>query len=289
MTACNYCRGGDLVKNGKRHNKNITKQLYYCKACKRKFTEDDGFWKMKNTKETITEAIDLHDKGMSYDAASNHMHQHHNVKVSGRSVLNWVIKYAKKLGKFVCKLVPEIRGRIHMDEVVFKVKKKHRYYWHAKDSKTKFKFSGNLTIRGYEEGAKPLFKQIKQRCYEQFMQKKDNKPIRFVSDGLEHYIKGFMKYFNRIAEITHGVPIACKKYKLEHNNNCIERDNLRLKQRYYSMKGFKDIESAEEFLHLSDMLYNFTYVPLNMKITPAEAAGIKLSLGRNRLLSLIEI
>lgn len=48
-------------------------------------------------------------------------------------------------------------------------------------------------------------------------------------------------------------------------------------------------ESAEEFLHLSDILYNFTYVPLNMKVTPAEAAGIKLNLARNKLLSLIEI
>ena len=61
----------------------------------------------------------------------------------------------------------------------------YRYYWHAKDNKTKFKFSGNLTTREYEKGSKPLFKQIKQRCYEQFMQRKDNKPIRFVTDGLE--------------------------------------------------------------------------------------------------------
>ena len=100
---------------------------------------------------------------------------------------------------------------------------------------------------------------------------------------------GYMEFFNRIAEIVHDVPIACKKYKLEHNNNCIERDNSRLKQRYYSMRGFKNIGSAEYFLHLNDVLYNFRYVPLNMKMTPAEAAGIKLNLGRNKLLDLIKI
>ncbi len=55
------------------------------------------------------------------------------------------------------------------------------------------------------------------------LQKKHNKPIRFGSDGLEHYMRGFMNFFSRIAEMTHGVLIASKKYKLEHNNNRIEK------------------------------------------------------------------
>jgi transposase-like protein len=177
-----------------------------------------------------------------------------------------------------------------MDEVVVKVKKKHRWYWQAKDNKTKFKFSGNLTNRGYRKGAYPLFKQIKDRCYEQFLKrKKQGRRIRFVTDGLEHYMRGYKKFFNRGALITHGVPIKAKKEGLEHNNNCMERENARIKQRYKVMRAFKSNESGESILHFLDILYNFTYVPLNMKTTPAEAAGIKLNLGRNRLLSLIKI
>lgn len=288
MTICPICRwGGDVVRKGKRYNKKVTKQLYYCKACKKKFTPDDGFWKMKNTKETITEAIDLHNDGMSYSKVSEHLYKHHNVKASGRSILNWVKKYAKILKDFTINLKPKIKGRLHMDELVTKVRKKKRFYWQAKDSKTKFKFSGNLTNRGYRKGAYPLFKQIKDRCREQFLEKK--KKIRFVTDGLEHYRKGHKKFFNRVALITHGVPIKARSKGLKHNNNCMERENSRIKQRYKVMKGFKDNESGELTLQLMDILYNFTYVPLNMKVTPAEAADIKLKLKRNKLLSLIKI
>jgi transposase-like protein len=288
MTICPICRwGGDVVKKGKRYNKKVTKQLYYCRACKRKFTPDDGFWKMKNTKETITEALDLYNSGLSLNKTSEHLYKHHNTKISARSILNWVKKYAKLLKDFTIKLIPQIKGRLHMDEIVTKVKKKKRYYWQAKDSKTKFKFSGNLTNRGYRKGAYPLFKQIKDRCYGQFLLRK--KRIRFVTDGLEHYMRGYKKFFNRVALITHGVPIKAKRKKLKHNNNCMERENSRVKQRYKVMRGFKTNESGESILHFLDILYNFTYVPLNMKVTPAKAAGIKLNLKRNKLLSLIKI
>lgn len=287
---CNYCGGGDIIKRGKRYNKKLTKQTYFCKSCNRKFTPDDGFWKMKNTPEIITEALDLYSSGLSLNKTSQHLYKHRNTKISARGILNWVIKYARLLKRFLIKLVPKIKGRIHLDELIVKVRKRKKWYWQGKDSKTKFKFSGNLVSRSYEEGTYPLFKQIKDRCYEQFIERKKNskKLIRFVSDSLGHYLKAYKKLFNRVALITHGVPIKARKKKLKHNNNCMERENSRLKQRYKVMKGFKADESAELILHFIDILYNFTYVPLNKKKTPAEMAEIKLDLGRNKLLSLIK-
>jgi len=286
-----FCKGVDhIIRKGYRYNKSGKKQLWKCTKCDRKFTQDDGFWKMKNTKETITEALDLYSSGLSLNKTSDHLYKHHNTKISARSILNWVKKYAKLLKEFTIKLIPKIKGRLHMDEVITKVKKKKRYYWQAKDNKTKFKFSGNLTNRDYRKGAYPLFKQIKDRCYEQFLKrKKQGKKIRFVTDGLEHYLKGYKKFFNRVALITHGVPIKAKRKGLKHNNNCMERENSRVKQRYKVMRRFKTNESGELILNLLDSLYNFTYVPLNMRVTPAEAAGIKLNLKRNKLLSLIKI
>lgn len=91
-----------------------------------------------------------------------------------------------------------------------------------------------------------------------------------------------------MATLVFGVPIACKRYGLEHNNNCIERDHEYVRQRTEIMRGFKSFESGDETLDLIDIDYNFITPNkvLNGK-TPAEAAGIKLNLGRNRLLSLI--
>lgn len=112
---------------------------------------------------------------------------------------------------------------------------------------------------------------------------------RVVTDKLGHYKKGFNKYLRGQSELVHGVPIACKKYGLEHNNNCAERDNERIKGRIKTMRGFRRIGTAKDMLFILDNHYNF--VRPHMELcggTPAEAAGLDLKLGRNRLLNLIK-
>jgi hypothetical protein len=91
-------------------------------------------------------------------------------------------------------------------------------------------------------------------------------------------------------KLIHGVPIACKKHGLKHNNNCAERDNERIKQRYKTTRGFKNSASAEDFLRLVDNCYNFVHphMGLNGK-TPAEEANISLKLERNKLMNLIKL
>jgi len=55
-----FCKGVDCIaRNGRRYNKNGKKQRWKCTKFDKRFTEDGGFWKMKNTPETIVEAIDL--------------------------------------------------------------------------------------------------------------------------------------------------------------------------------------------------------------------------------------
>ncbi|HEC76343.1 MAG TPA: DDE domain-containing protein, partial [Thermoplasmatales archaeon] len=85
-------------------------------------------------------------------------------------------------------------------------------------------------------------------------------------------------------KLIHGVPIACKKYGLEHNNNPIERYNEDVKQRYKIMRGFKSFESADAFLSLRRIIYNF----VRGDETRAMKADIALELGCNRLESLIK-
>ena len=127
---------------------------------------------------------------------------------------------------------------------------------------------------------------------EQFIErKKEGKPIKFFSDKLAHYKKGFNKTFRNVAELVHGVPIACKKYGLKHNNNCAERDNERIKQRYKVMRSFGDLKSANDILDFLDIFYNFLdEIKLNNEKryrTPAQRAGIKIKFRKYKLLKLI--
>lgn len=185
-------------------------------------------------------------------------------------------------------------GNIHLDEAYFKVKGKDCYRWSAKDKGTKYRLYGRLTSkRDYVTGAKPLFKHIKQLCLQQFLdRKKSGKKMRFVTDKLAHYRKGFNKYFRRIALLMHGVPIKAKRNGLKYNNNCIERDHQYNKQRYKTMRGFVAVKAADAVLDFFDAHYNFIdRQKINGALkTPAEAAQVSKNLGETkRLLKLIEI
>lgn len=160
--------------------------------------------------------------------------------------------------------------------------------------------------RSYEEGAKKLYKSIKERCYDQFLEaKKKGKKLIFVSDRLEHYRKGFKKYFGNVAELRFGVPIKCRKYGYKHNNNCIERDNREVKQRCRPMMGFENISSANTLIDFFDIYDNYIgkrkikrkskktkkWITIEKRLrTPAERANIKLDLGNAyQFLNLIRV
>jgi hypothetical protein len=77
-----------------------------------------------------------------------------------------------------------------------------------------------------------FMREIKDSCYEQILtiyRKERYKPvkkrklIRFVCDGFENYRNAFNRLFYRVATLSFGVPIGCRKYGLKHNNNAIER------------------------------------------------------------------
>lgn len=167
------------------------------------------------------------------------------------------------------------------------------------DSKTKYVLAHLFVEKRTKTKCRQLFKQIKETCYEQIFEKykkekhkpkKKRKLITFVSDKFENYKTGAKYYFFRIAKIVSGVPIACKKYGLQHNNNAIEKYNQDIKDQIKCKRNFGSFNGAKEFLDLRHVVKNFVNPHQSLKgKTPAEEAGIKLNLGRNKLKNLIKL
>jgi hypothetical protein len=166
------------------------------------------------------------------------------------------------------------------------------------DSRTKYnlgtRFVEHKTLEEFDDFFKCLKKSIGGQIHAIFAEEKDKPPrerklVTFVSDKLGQYKRAFNRYFYRIARLVHGVPIACRQYGLKFNNNPIERHNQDIKQRYKVMRHFKSFASAEAFLKLRRVIYNFVRTHQTIKRTPAEAAEIELGLARNRLLDLIRV
>ena len=178
--------------------------------------------------------------------------------------------------------------------------KKDHYDLNCIDSKTKYITAHLFVNKRTKKKCVQFLSQIKETCYDQIFEryrkerkkpKEKRKLITFVSDKFANYKTAWSKNFSVVSKLNFGVPIACRKYKLEHNNNAIERENGNIKDRIKTMRGgFENFEGAEAFLNLRHVLHNFVNPHQGIKgRTPAEEAEIDLKLGREKLLKLIQI
>lgn len=196
-------------------------------------------------------------------------------------------------------VTPKICGRVHFDEKVLFLNGKWCYDLNALDQKTKYVLAHLFVEKRTLSQCKKFLQQIKTTCYgqmlEHYRKEKGKSPaerklITFVCDRFENYRTAFNKLFYRVAKLSFGVPIACKKYGLEHNNNPIERYNGDPKDRTKILRGgFRSFAGGEGFMNLKHIIHNFVnpHQSLHGK-TPAEAAGVDFRLGRQKLLNLIK-
>lgn len=119
---------------------------------------------------------------------------------------------------------------------------------------------------------------------------KKRRLIIFVSDKFGNYKAAWKKLFYRVAKIRFGVPIACKKFGLKHNNNAVERHNRELSRRFDALNVFQTHLGAQSTSTLCKMIHNYInpHNTISGK-TPAEAAELVLPLGENKLFGLIKL
>lgn len=114
---CRHCKSQHHIQKGYRKTDNRGKiQKFYCKECKRFFTQDDGFYRMRNNPKIITMSIDMYVSNLSSRKMRNQLSRHLDVKTSHVSVLNWVYKYTMKVSQFVEKLGYNLGDSFFADE-----------------------------------------------------------------------------------------------------------------------------------------------------------------------------
>ena len=118
---CRHCKSKNYIKKGFRKTTNRSKiQKYRCLNCGRLFTNDDGFYRMRNNHKIITMVVDMYLSNLSSRKMRNQLKRHLNHKISHTSVLNWVRKYIRKVQKLIKKLNPQLSGKIYADETEVK-------------------------------------------------------------------------------------------------------------------------------------------------------------------------
>ena len=78
LQLCKYCDSGRLRKDGFRKNKNNKIQKFYCLDCKKGFTANFGFEKMRYDDVIITRALQMYYSKMSVRRIADFFTGHNN-------------------------------------------------------------------------------------------------------------------------------------------------------------------------------------------------------------------
>ena len=104
---CIRCKSKNVIKKGKRKTSYKTKQIYYCKNCKKYFT-CKGFLNKKYPANVIIKALYYYNQGYSLEKTSKLVNLRFKVKTSKSSIQRWLVEFSdicsfKKIRKKVFK------------------------------------------------------------------------------------------------------------------------------------------------------------------------------------------
>ncbi len=258
---CPICHSSkQVIKRGKRYNKNGVKQLYYCKKCNRSFCEQTPFYKMKKKANLVATALDLYYRGLSLRQITEHLQSIYKTYVCHGTIYFWLKKYVSIIDSYLSKDQIEQSERWNADETIVKVKGKHLRIWALLDEKTRFLIATHVSQKRDSDEAKKLIKLGLSKC--------KNKPLEMITDGLDSYSVAIRE------EIT-GPLIHLQGPLSQGYNNKIERFNRTLKSRTTPMDTFYNIDTASDFLKGYHIYYNYIrkHKTLN-NVSPAQKMNL---------------
>jgi putative transposase len=137
LTECIYCGSPNIMKYGVRHNKRGDIQVFQCKQCKKFFTFNVGFERMKHNPQAVTSAMQLYFSGESLRNTMKSL-KLLGVEVSHQTVYKWIRKYVNLMKNYVEKIVPNVSDTWRADELYVKVKGDMKYLFALMDDETRF-------------------------------------------------------------------------------------------------------------------------------------------------------
>jgi transposase-like protein len=264
---CPKCNSIKLRKKGLRKTQNRGKQQrFLCNGCNHSFTQDKGFWKMKNNENKICQAIDTYYEGLSLRKVRRNFYKYAETKISHQSVLNWIRKYAYIMRKFVETLKPELDGHFLTDETMIKCSGKYHNFGMVLDKKTRYvvatRYTENETIK--VEDNIVLWREAT----------RIKSPYRLTSDSHMTYKEAFQKVFYSRYKVERIEWEKINVMRTGKYNYLMERIWNTLKERIKIMRGFKASWSAKLLLDGFFIWYNNCRPHMTFYGTPAMNAGL---------------
>lgn len=291
-TKCPKCAKESVRKDGKRETENRGLiQRYRCKECSYRFTQDGGFYRMRNAPQKITLCLDLFFRGVSTRKVQEHLQAFYPHNASHKSIYKWIVKYARQISSFTDSLNLHVGREIQVDEMEYHRRKYYNkrgvaknWFIDAVDCKTRFMVASEYVKSRSKKALKKVMQRTKDKTQEQ---------IKVITtDGLNAYPDVISKTFGyrniKKNLITHNKVTALKG---EGFNIMIERLHNNIRQRTKIFRGFHgSLQSANAIMKGYEIYYNFVTKHQALNKCPYELAIPELKLtSNNKWLDLINL
>jgi len=271
VSSCVFCHSSNFKKFGVRRNKSGDIQRFVCCDCKKTFSVNIGFEKMKHNPQAVTSAMQLYFSGESLRNTMKSLRLL-GVEVSHQTVYNWINKYVTLMKGYVEKIVPNVSDTWRADELYMKIKGDMKYLFALMDDETRFWIAQEVAETKDRHDARVLFSRAKYLMEKQ--------PKTFITDGLPAFNSASTQIFAQADHIRHIT------LKGDRNNNKMERLNGEIRDREKTMRGLKTKETP--IITGYQIFHNYIRAHEGLEgKTPAEACGIKVE-GKNKWLTLIQ-
>ncbi len=275
VVKCRHCKNTDVVKKGYRQTMMRGKiQRWFCHRCKKSFTVDEGFFRMKNNEKVITMSVDMYLSDMSSRKMRNQLRRHMETRISHVTVLDWVRKYCLKVYKFTQKFKPQLGGRYYMDETEIDCAGRNDNFWCCVDWDTRFIPNTHYSLFTDKRNAVEFLENVKKTHLPKYVQ----------TDAANFYPFAFEKVFSK--EVEHKINNTAQTGK---HNVRIETVFSKLKDRIREFRGLKAFWSAPILLNGLIIQHNFIEAHTTTGRIPCELAGMKFEAGVNKWLGLIHL
>ncbi len=267
--ACDRCGSGNVVQNGRRHNKSGTLARYLCRTCGRRFTGNDGYRRRRADPEKIALAIDLYFRGLSLRKVADHFRQAYRLKLSPMTVYRWIAHYSALAAEWMDAQGVRVGERWHVDETVVNVDGQERYLWNVMDAQTRFLLATHISrARGMADTRRPLQKAKAAT---------PDRPAEVFTDGMMAYPEAVRKEFGRFGGSWPTPHRRVPSIRARESNNRIERLHGTEKERTKVMRAFDTDGGAAMIAEGFRVHYNMVkpHMALHGQ-TPGAAAGIAL-------------
>ena len=272
LQLCKFCDSGRIIKKGFKKNMYGDVQLFKCKDCKRKFTSNFGFEKMRYESVIITRALQMYYSKMSVRRIADCFEQE-GIEVSYRAIYDWICKYSKMTSVYLNGIVPRVGDWFRADEVWIKVNGEQKYLFASMDDDTRYWLASDIAETKFQHNADNLLELTKLQA--------GKNPRIFITDGLPAYMKSSKKVFGK--DTNHVRHIHLKGDK---NNNKMERLNGEIRDREKVFRGLKKMDTP--IIEGMRVYYNFTKKHGALKgRTPAQEALIEID-GKNKWKTIIQ-